>query len=60
MTIFKSNPRASKLNTIYLDAFAGTGYRNPEKADRDSLPFLIDDNDAKKHFQPLLPLIIKE
>jgi len=46
MTIFKSNPRASKLSTTYLDAFAGTGYRNPEKADKDSLPFLIDDDDA--------------
>ena len=45
MTIFKNNPRASKLNTIYVDAFAGTGYRNPEKVSKDSLP-LFDDNDA--------------
>ncbi len=26
-TIFKSNERARKLRTIYVDAFAGTGYR---------------------------------
>ncbi|MDM8536941.1 three-Cys-motif partner protein TcmP [Desulfobacterales bacterium HSG17] len=45
MTIFKNNPRASKLNTFYVDAFAGTGYRNPEKVSIDSLP-LFDDNDA--------------
>jgi three-Cys-motif partner protein len=28
-TIFNANPRAQKLHTIYVDAFAGTGYRNP-------------------------------
>lgn len=26
--IFKSNPRAAKLKTTFVDAFAGTGYRN--------------------------------
>jgi three-Cys-motif partner protein len=26
-TIFNANPRAQKLHTIYVDAFAGTGYR---------------------------------
>jgi len=26
--IFNKNPQAQKLHTIYLDAFAGTGYRN--------------------------------
>jgi three-Cys-motif partner protein len=25
--IFNANPRAKKLHTIYVDAFAGTGYR---------------------------------
>lgn len=35
MTIFTGNPRASKLNTIYLDAFAGTGFRtSPIAEDR--------------------------
>ncbi len=28
-TIFNRNLRAQKLHTIYLDAFAGTGYRTP-------------------------------
>lgn len=45
MTIFKSNVRASKLNTIYVDAFAGTGFRNPEITDKNLLP-LFDDSDA--------------
>lgn len=27
-TLFNGNPKAQKLHTIYLDAFAGTGYRN--------------------------------
>jgi three-Cys-motif partner protein len=35
MTIFTVNPRASKLNTIYLDAFAGRGFRtSPIAEDR--------------------------
>lgn len=45
MKIFKGNVRASKLNTIYVDAFAGTGYRNPEKTESITIP-LFDDNDA--------------
>jgi three-Cys-motif partner protein len=46
MTIFKSNVRASKLHTIYVDAFAGTGYRYIEKQSSDQvlLPFLDDDD----------------
>jgi len=33
-TIFAKNPRAQKLTTIYVDAFAGTGYRtNPQWLD---------------------------
>jgi three-Cys-motif partner protein len=35
MKIFTANPSASKLNTTYLDAFAGTGFRtSPVAADR--------------------------
>ena len=33
MNIFSKNERARKLNPIYVDAFAGTGYRNaPRKS----------------------------
>jgi three-Cys-motif partner protein len=39
-TIFAKNPRAQMLTPIYVDAFAGTGYRSmPEQADADSLLF---------------------
>src|SRR3990172_12391341 len=31
--IFASNPRAQRLHTIYLDAFAGTGYINASTGD---------------------------
>jgi hypothetical protein len=35
MKIFTANPSASKLNTTYLDAFAGTSFRtSPVAADR--------------------------
>ncbi len=44
MKIFKTNVRAKRLNPIYVDAFAGTGYRNAEK-DLKNLP-LFDDADA--------------
>jgi three-Cys-motif partner protein len=45
MTIFTSNVRAAKLHTIYVDAFAGTGYRNIEKdlSHTAMLPFLDDE-----------------
>lgn len=45
MTIFTSHKKASKLNTIYVDAFAGTGYRSLVKDSTDSvlLPFLDDE-----------------
>ena len=45
MKIFTSNVRAAKLHTIYVDAFAGTGYRTIEKehAQNESLPFLDDE-----------------
>ncbi len=44
--IFKANPRAAMLKTIYVDAFAGAGYR-VEAGHRDGplLPFL-EDQDA--------------
>lgn len=48
-TIFAGNPRAQKLNTIYLDAFAGTGYRNSPRTRVDTIPFLEgfeEDNQA--------------
>ena len=47
--IFDRNPRAQKLHTVYVDAFAGTGYRSPRSACADSshLPELgEDDNQA--------------
>ncbi|GAK60813.1 hypothetical protein U27_00711 [Candidatus Vecturithrix granuli] len=45
MTIFTSNIGASKLHTIYVDAFAGTGYRSVTKAQSNAakLPFLDDE-----------------
>ena len=45
MKIFTSNVRAAKLHTTYVDAFAGTGYRNTEKEQEisDVLPFLDDE-----------------
>jgi len=38
--IFDKNPKARKLHTIYLDAFAGTGYRTTQAQSNDS--FLFD------------------
>jgi three-Cys-motif partner protein len=35
--IFDRNPNAQKLHTIYLDAFAGTGYRNLPSAHEENL-----------------------
>src|SRR6266540_3466040 len=40
-TIFTRNPRASKLTTMYVDAFAGTGYRSSAKAEK-STPVLFE------------------
>jgi three-Cys-motif partner protein len=39
MTIFSRNERARKLNPIYVDAFAGTGYRNTPRESLESLYF---------------------
>lgn len=39
-TIFASNPKAQKLTRIYVDAFAGTGYRSkPRKLDAQTVLF---------------------
>jgi three-Cys-motif partner protein len=48
-TIFAANIKAQKLHTIYMDAFAGTGYRNLPHSQSDSMPFLEgteEDNQA--------------
>ena len=36
ITIFTRNPKAQKLETIYVDAFAGTGHRAKRRSDKDS------------------------
>ena len=46
MNIFRANERASRLKTIYVDAFAGTGYRNLPKPGECQL-LLFSDNDAQ-------------
>jgi len=45
ITIFKSNVRASKLRTTYVDAFAGTGYRTSKDNTAEML-CLFEDKDA--------------
>lgn len=46
--IFDRNPRARKLYTIYVDAFAGTGYRMPRAQSSDNPLFDLgeDENQA--------------
>jgi three-Cys-motif partner protein len=41
--IFKKNPKARKLKTIYVDAFAGTGERDPGERDADPGLFGYDE-----------------
>ena len=43
MTIFNANPGASKLNPIYLDAFAGTGFRTSTVGEDRSEGLLFED-----------------
>jgi three-Cys-motif partner protein len=43
MTIFTGNSGASKLNTIYLDAFAGTGFRTSPGGDDLTEGLLFED-----------------
>lgn len=42
MTIFRKNVRAATLKTIYVDAFAGTGYRNFSQLDEVSASLFQD------------------
>lgn len=51
MEIFTKNERASFYQTIYVDAFAGTGERSSaSKDDEGILPFdILDDEDAKDY-----------
>lgn len=46
MKIFTRNPRASWFKTVYVDAFAGTGYRTDSEKDKNIVGLLLDDNDA--------------
>lgn len=43
MTIFESNPAASKLTTNYVDAFAGTGHRSSVAAQNQAEGSLFED-----------------
>lgn len=45
-TIFEKNVKASKLHTIYVDAFAGTGYRTLDQDDDAILLPLFEDEDV--------------
>jgi three-Cys-motif partner protein len=45
-TIFASNPKAATLKTIYVDAFAGTGYRSSSETEPLTLT-LFEDEEAK-------------
>ena len=50
MAIFSTNPRAKLLKTIYVDAFAGTGFRREfpsETAGEDLLFDVNSDSDAE-------------
>lgn len=53
LTIFKSNPRAANLTTTFVDAFAGSGYRNtplvsqPHNTFFFPEDFALDDADAQ-------------
>jgi len=43
--IFTTNPKARKLRTVYVDAFAGTGSRETEPPDGDATPLFCDPPD---------------
>lgn len=48
-TIFNANPKAQKLHTIYVDAFAGTGYRTSKPIHAEEISFpegVEEDNQA--------------
>ena len=49
MSIFSTNPRAKLLKTVYVDAFAGTGFRQEfpsETTEEDLLFDVSSDSDA--------------
>jgi len=52
-TIFNANPKAQKLHTIYVDAFAGTGYRHPPNTASQATP-LFDDSLVEEENQSFL------
>jgi three-Cys-motif partner protein len=49
-TIFNANPRAQKLHTIYVDAFAGTGYRISKSDHAEEVSFLEEVEEDKQAF----------
>lgn len=48
MTIFKGNKNALYYKTIYVDAFAGTGYRSTQSKDTDATIPLFNDEEEKE------------
>lgn len=49
--IFTRNPGAKHLRRVYVDAFAGTGIRNPPpEADGQTTPPLFDGDDDAQQF----------
>lgn len=46
--IFAKNEQAKKLNTFYIDAFAGTGYRATEKDKPQELDLFAGENDCER------------
>lgn len=57
--IFKSNPRAKHFKTIYIDAFAGTGYRKPTGSETDSvfLP-IFSEEDVQSFYEGSVKLAL--
>lgn len=52
LQIFKKNPKASRLHTTYVDAFAGTGRRAlPSVPDFTTTPIFPDEEDVKSFQQ---------
>jgi three-Cys-motif partner protein len=47
LKIFKTNPKAAYFQTIYVDAFAGTGSRSPKVAETTEIPFFQEEADVK-------------
>ena len=46
-TIFQSNKRARKLNTYYVDAFAGTGFSRPKAKDKPEQTFFFGNDEIE-------------